>query len=81
MADFDKEDVTGNDEDQDENQSELTNDNKCTTEIGTPSSDEEEIKDSSNSEDDTEAGITNREVEEVMHDVARKNCGSSNTCR
>ena len=81
LAVFDKEDVTGKDKDKDENQSELTNDNKCATEIGTPSSDEEEIKDSSNSEDDTEAGITNREVEEVMHDVARKNCGSSNTCR
>lgn len=62
------------------NQSELNNDNKCAKEIRTPSSDEEEIKNASNSEDDAETGITNREVEEVMQDVARKNCGSSNTC-
>lgn len=62
------------------NQSELNNANKCAKEIRTPSSDEEEIKNASNSEDDTEAGITNREVEEVMQEVARKNCGSSNTC-
>lgn len=60
------------------NQSELDND--CTTEIRTPSSDEEEIKNVSNSEDESEAGITHREVEEVMQDVARKTCGSSNTC-
>lgn len=81
FAVFWQEDIAGNDEGQHENQSELINDNKFATEIGTPSSDEEEIKDASNSEDDTEAGITNREVEEVMHEVARKNCGSSNTCR
>ena len=60
------------------NQSELNND--YATEIRTPSSDEEEIKNASNSEDDTKADVTNREVEEVMQDVARKNCGSSNTC-
>ena len=60
------------------NQSELNND--YATEIRTPSSDEEEIKNASNSEDDTKAGVTNREVEEVMQDVVRKNCGSSNTC-
>lgn len=78
---FWQEDVADNDEDQYENQSELIIDNKCATEIGTPSSDEDEIKDASNSEDDTDEGITNREVEEVMHDVARKSCGSSNTCR
>ena len=62
------------------NQSEFNNDINCGSEIRTPSSDEQEIKSESNSEDDTEAGITNREVEEVMHDIARKNCGSSNTC-
>ena len=78
---FSQEDITGNDRDQCVNQSEFNNDSKCATEIRTPSSDEEEIKDESNSEDDAEAGITctNREVEEVMQDVARKNCGSSNT--
>ena len=61
------------------NQSELNNDN-CTTEISTDSSDEEEIKNASNSEDDSEADITNREVEEVMQDVVRKNRESSNSC-
>lgn len=61
------------------NQSELNNDN-CTPEIRTDSSDEEEIKNASNSEDDSEADITNREVEEVMQDVVRKNRESSNSC-
>lgn len=61
------------------NQSELNNDN-CTTEISTDSSDEEEIKNASNSEDDSEADITNREVEEVMQDVVRKNRESPNSC-
>ena len=61
------------------NQSELNNDN-CTTEIRTDSSDKEEIKNASNSEDDSEADITNREVEEVMQDVVRKNRESSNSC-
>lgn len=61
------------------NQSELSNDN-CTTEIRTDSSDEEEIKNTSNSEDDSEADITNREVDKVMQDVVRKNHGSRNSC-
>lgn len=61
------------------NQSELSNDN-CTTEIRTDSSDEEEIKNTSNSEDDSEADITNREVDKVMQDVVRKNHGSCNSC-
>ena len=61
------------------NQLELNNDN-CTTEIRTDSSDEEEIKNASNSEDDSEADITNREVEEVMQDVVRKKRESSNSC-
>jgi len=61
------------------NQSELNNDN-CTTEIRTYSNDEEEIKNASNSEDDSEADITNREVEEVMQDVVRKNRESPNSC-
>lgn len=61
------------------NQSELSNDN-CTTEIRTDSSDEEEIKNTSNSEDDSEADITNREVDKVMQDVVRKNHGSHNSC-
>lgn len=61
------------------NQSELNNDN-CTTEIRTDSSDEEEIKNASNSEDDSEVDITNREVEEVMQDVVRKKRESSNSC-
>lgn len=62
------------------NQSEINNENSCSVEIRTHSSDEEEIKNVSNSEDDTEAAITNREVEEVMQDVVRNSCGSSSTC-
>lgn len=77
---FLQEDIAGNDGDQCMNQSEINNKNRCAMEVRTYSSDEEEIKNVSNSEDDTEAGITNREVEEVMQDVARKNCGSSSTC-
>lgn len=61
------------------NQSEINNENSCSVEIRTRSSDEEEIKNVSNSEDDAEAAITNREVEEVMQDVVRNSCGSSST--
>lgn len=63
------------------NQPELHNDG-CSAEITTHSSDEEEIRNINNSEDDAEtAGITNRDLDEVMRDVVRISRESSSTCR
>lgn len=53
---------------------EFDEDGSCTTDVRMHSSDDEDIRDS-NSEDDTEACITNRELEEVVQDVVRKRCG------
>ena len=60
-------------------QPETYQDDSDTAEVTMHSSDDEDIRDN-NSEDDTEASITNRELEEVMQDVMRKRCGSPNIC-
>ena len=48
-------------------------DGSCTEEISVNSSDDEDIT-KSNSGEDTDADVTNRELEEVVHDVMRKRC-------
>lgn len=54
-------------------ESDLHQDGSCTEEISVNSSDDEDI-DKSNSGEDTDADVTNRELEEVVHDVMRKRC-------
>ena len=48
-------------------------DGSCTEEVSVNSSDDEDIA-NSNSGEDTDADVTNRELEEVVHDVMRKRC-------
>lgn len=57
-------------------ESELHQDNQdgsCTEQISVNLSDDEDIT-KSNSGEDTDADVTNRELEEVVHDVMRKRC-------
>ncbi|KAJ7384830.1 tRNA-splicing endonuclease subunit Sen2, partial [Desmophyllum pertusum] len=76
-----KEGIASDDEERDVNQPELHNERRCTAEIRTHSSDDEEMKNElSNSEDDADTSINNRALEEVMQDVVRNSRGSSGTC-
>ncbi|XP_078383132.1 tRNA-splicing endonuclease subunit Sen2-like isoform X2 [Oculina patagonica] len=75
-----KEDIAHDDEVSCVNQPELQND-RYSVEITPHSSDEEEIRNMNNSEDDAEiAGITNRDLDEVMRDVVKNSDESSSTC-
>ena len=68
-----KVDIALNDGELSVNQPELLKDKSCMEEIRKQSSDDEDFMNNI-SEDDTEASITNKEIEEVMQDVVRKRC-------